>query len=108
MKTINIAQDYTKYPTGRYSKNGKGSGEEFREKYLLEAIKLGERFNVNIDGTSGYSSSFLEEAFGGLVRKGFSAEELRNLLTIEASLAYEPYKKLIWQYIDNALPNNKQ
>ena len=36
---------------------------------FMESIKKNEKLIVNLDGGYGYGSSFLEEAFGGLVRK---------------------------------------
>ena len=46
---------------------------EFRDEILypkfMEAIENGEELIVNLDGGYGYGSSFLEESFGGLVRK---------------------------------------
>lgn len=69
MITVNIAKDFTRYPSGRYKKNGTTSGEAFREKFLEEPLSKGEKVLVEFDGTIGYGSSFLEEAFGGLVRK---------------------------------------
>jgi len=69
MITVNIAKDFTRYPTGRLKKNGTTSGEEFRERFLEAPISRGEKVLVEFDGTIGYGSSFLDEAFGGLVRK---------------------------------------
>ena len=59
---------------------------------------------MEIDGTEGYGSSFLEEAFGGLVRKGYcTAAELHDRLKIEtADPAFKVYSTLIWKYIDEA------
>jgi hypothetical protein len=68
---INIAQDYTDTPGFRYRKQGSFSGEEFREKYLEPYFKDPSdirKIRVIFDGTAGYPTSFLEEAFGGLVR----------------------------------------
>lgn len=69
---LDIAKDYTKTPGGRYKKEGKYSGEEFRENYLKNQYetckKTGEELTVVLDGGYGYGSSFLEEAFGGLAR----------------------------------------
>ena len=39
---------------------------------------------VDLDGAMGYSSSFLEEAFGGLIRAGFTKECLNKLLVIKS------------------------
>lgn len=68
MKTINVARDFTRFPSGRYKRNGETSGEAFRERFLEEPLRRGEAISVELDGTIGYGSSFLEEAFGGLVR----------------------------------------
>lgn len=69
MITVNIARDFTRYPSGRKKQNGTTSGEGFREKFLEEPLSKGEKVVIEFDGTIGYGSSFLEEAFGGLVRK---------------------------------------
>jgi len=70
---INIANDFTISPGGRYRKDGDHSGEEFCDDYLLprvkEAITEAAAVTVDLDGTIGYGSSFLDEAFGGLQRK---------------------------------------
>lgn len=66
-------------------KNGKTSGEEFREKYLIPALESGENINVELDGTIGYGSSFLEEAFGGLVRRlNLSSAQIKNQITLSS------------------------
>lgn len=69
MLTVNIAKDFTRFPSGRFKKNGDTSGEAFRERFLESQIQQGEIISIELDGTIGYGSSFLEEAFGGLVRK---------------------------------------
>ena len=70
---ISIAKQFTKTPGGRYIKEGPYSGEEFRTTLLAPAFnkasKNGEELIVDLDGGFGYSPSFLEEAFGGLVRE---------------------------------------
>lgn len=69
---INIAKEYTKTPGGRFIREGEFSGEDFRIKMLepiYEKAKANnEQLTVILDGGYGYGSSFLEEAFGGLVR----------------------------------------
>lgn len=71
MKIISIAKEYTNTPGARYRKDGKFSGEEFREKFLEPEFLSGSntKMLVDLDGTEGYATSFLEEAFGGLARK---------------------------------------
>jgi len=63
---INVAEDFSKYPAGRYIKDGPYSGEAFR---ALLVASLNKGFTlVDMKGTAGYGAGFLEEAFGGLVR----------------------------------------
>ena len=61
---------------------------------------------VDLDGVEGYGSSFLDEAFGGLVRKGYFTEaQLKEKLTIRYS---DPdlklYRDSIWNYIHESKP----
>lgn len=69
---INICKEYTDTPGGRYISQGDFSGEDFKNKLLkpryLEAIEKEETLIIDLDGGYGYGSSFLEEAFGGLIR----------------------------------------
>jgi len=72
MIKINIAKDFSETPGARYKTDGRFSGEEFREKFLEPLFAdehASEKILINLDGTAGYSTSFLEEAFGGLARK---------------------------------------
>ena len=72
MISINIARDFTVTPGGRYKAEGPFSGEEFREKLLephFTEASTSSEVSVILDGTEGYATSFLEEAFGGLARK---------------------------------------
>ena len=68
--TINIkVADFSRSPGGRYKARSSASGEEFRDNILVPNIRKGKKVRVDLDGVRGYGSSFLEEAFGGLVRK---------------------------------------
>ena len=103
-----IAYDFSKYPGGRLRRSGPNSGEELRQDYLVqllrEAIDKQTTLVVTIDDTAGYGASFLEEAFGGLIREdGFSTAELSLALRIEANVtAFKPYKILAERYIEEA------
>jgi hypothetical protein len=66
--TINVARDFSKEPIGRYTTDGESSGEVFRVKLLAPALCDAEVVRVILDGTEGYGSSFLDEAFAGLLR----------------------------------------
>lgn len=86
MNTVSVARDFTRFPAGRYVKNGDTSGEAFRDRFLIEPLRRGEAVIVELDGTVGYGSSFLEEAFGGVVRAlRIRPGELLGRLTIKSS-----------------------
>jgi len=89
---------------GRYPTDGAFNGETFREDKLVPMLRENDVVEVIIDDAEGYGSSFLEEAFGGLVRKGyFTLEALKQKLKISLTDPdYEFYKQLIWTYIEEA------
>lgn len=97
---IHVARDFTRYPAGRFTTDGIYSGERFRSDYLIPALSNNDFVTVMLDGTLGFGSSFLEEAFGGLVRNGFDRTVLETKLKLVASdktLCDE-----IWDYIRSA------
>ena len=103
MIRIDVAQEYTKTPGGRFIAEGEYSGEDFRERLLkprfLEAQERGETLTVILDGGYGYATSFLEEAFGGLARELNSRDLKIKIISDE-----EPeLVQKIAQYIRDAL-----
>lgn len=72
MIRIKISSDFSEIPGGRLKREGKHSGEEFRDELLLpkyrEAEKNDTELEVDFDDCYGIGTSFLEEAFGGMVR----------------------------------------
>ncbi|MGX1113821.1 hypothetical protein ACSSVW_003250 [Pseudoalteromonas sp. MBR-15] len=99
MKTINV-KDRFPCPGPRYKKLGTGSGEEFRE-WVIRELKHDPELTINLDGTIGYGSSFLEESFGGLIRENISEETVKAIKLIskeEPDLIDE-----INEYIDDAI-----
>lgn len=80
-------KDFTITPGGRYKNSGDYSGEEFRESILapnyLAAKNNSEKLIIDLDGTYGYPSSFLEEAFGGLARK-YQNDNLFEIITLKS------------------------
>ena len=97
---IYIAKDFSPSPAGRYPDDGPFNGQLFRESLLLPAVKNYDQVVINLNDTGGYGSSFLEEAFGGLVRAGFGLQELhRKLVLISARKTYE---SKVWSYIERA------
>ena len=100
---LNIAKQFSRSPAGRYVTDGPFSGQAFRENLLLPALRQSETVEVQLDGALGFGSSFLEEAFGGLVREaGLKAETLHQKLRISSKL--KTYEQRIWHYVDDAKP----
>ena len=103
-KMINLKNDFGEFPAGRYFGDGDYSGEKFRENFVIPAL-LDDKYDVveiDIDGTPGYGSSFLEEAFGGLLRNKNITKELinRKLIIISPSKKRDSYINMIWKYIE--------
>jgi hypothetical protein len=83
--TINIASQFSRYPAGRYKADGPYSGEAFRDDFLIPQLRQPDtRVVIQLDGARGLASSFLEEAFGGLVRAGFDSRQLHDRLVLES------------------------
>jgi hypothetical protein len=106
MKTIKIATDYSETPLGRYPADSEYNGTRFRDDFLCPALKTEDEVVVDIDDVEGYGSSFLDEAFGGLVREGyFEVRDLERRLKIRCNDPdYALYCDLIWKYIREATP----
>jgi hypothetical protein len=98
-------RDFTLYPGPRLIEDGANSGEEFRDKHLLpkylKAVEKKICLYVVLEGTKGYASSFLEEAFGGLVRKGCEKKEVRKYLKVHSPDRLW-YEQEVYNYIDKA------
>ena len=95
---ISVLRNFSENPAGRYVTDGPNSGERFRDELLLPALRENTRVTVDLDGALGFGSSFLEEAFGGLVRAGFRAKDLHEKLEILTKVS--TYKNRVWRYID--------
>ncbi len=72
---------------------------------LVPALEQNTVIEVILDGAEGYGSSFLEEAFGGLVRAhSYSKEFLdSHLKIISNSDEYDIYRNIAYEYIRDAL-----
>lgn len=84
---LNIAKEYSRCPGARYESEGDYSGERFREDFLLpklkEAMAAGVKLEVVLDGSAGYSTSFIEESFGGLIRTNhLTLQEVKDNIII--------------------------
>jgi len=98
---INVSKDFTRMPCVRHRADGPFSGEEFREDILLPALQAHDKVVVNLEGCLALGSSFLDEAFAGLVRaKKYTAKELQKKLIIKFSV--ESYVDEAWNFIRSA------
>lgn len=99
--TIKIATDFSENPGGRYIEEGDYSGELFRDEVLYpnyqKALEVGEKLTIDFDGCFGFGTSFLEEAFGGLVRKYHIRNQLDHIIII--STEDETIPGLIEKYV---------
>lgn len=95
---ISITNNFSNAPAGRYHpQDGPYTGELFRTNFLVPSLRNYDITIVFLDNDSGYGSSFLEEAFGGLVRvERFSHEYLNEHLVLKA-----PDNNMI--YVNDAL-----
>lgn len=104
VKTIRIADDFSRHPIGRYRTDAKASAEAFRDDLLAPALRDHDRVRVELDGAAGYPSSWLEESFGGLVRTHrLNADDLSALEFAGGAPDDEPR---IRQFIREALRAN--
>ena len=87
---LSIARDFSEIPGARYPEEGDFSGQEFRNHFLVpkiqKAIEQKCMLVIDLDGTAGYGTSFLEEAFGGLIRiDGFTFDQLEQVIHFESN-----------------------
>lgn len=111
MKVINIANEFSPYPVGRFYGDGPDSGERFRDEFLERPLAAGEVVQVELSGTEGFGSSFLDEAFGGVVRKLKLTEDdvrRRLILVAENDPVDQSYLTETLEYIADACRDNKR
>lgn len=104
MRKISIRDEFSKTPGHRSSDDGAFSGDDFFSQVLrpeyIKAREQQEQLLVDLDGTAGYATSFLEASFGGLARE-FPVEDVLN--NIKLKCEEEPYLfDEIQSYIKNA------
>jgi hypothetical protein len=110
MRELDVAQEFSPSLGARYPADGPFGGELFRDKYLLpqleNAVKQDEKLRVDFGGVSGMPTSFLEEAFGGLLRKkrDWSLQFIREHLEIAAPARPRlwPFVQLAYEYMEKA------
>lgn len=85
MVKLKLSTDFSNCPMGRYITDGPYSGEYFRDFFFYpkykEASDKKEKLEINFDDCYGINPVFLEEIFGGMVRK-YKKFNLRNIIII--------------------------
>ncbi len=100
MRKVDVSREFSRYLGGRYQSDGSFSGEDFRKSILIPMVEKSledqEVININFDGVAGIPTSFLEEAFGGLIRekKEVSVEKIISILKVDA-----PRTPSLWPFI---------
>ena len=109
---ISVREDFSPTPGPRYIHEGKKSGEAFRKEVLYtkvsEAIEKKISFEVNLDGTAGYGTSFLEESFGGLIRANKLEYQDIVKYMILISKEEEYLKEDVREYLNDAYEETKK
>jgi len=90
--------DFAEYPGVRYIEQGDDTGEEFYNKKIKplfeKCVAENKKLVVDLDGTAGYASSFLDECFGNLVYD-FEYKDIIERLEI-ISLEESDWKDIIF------------
>lgn len=85
MAIVKVLSDFSESPGPRYCKQGPDSGEQFYHDILngkfFNAYQKNEILTLDLDGTDGYMSSFIDEAIGNLVYD-FSGDIVSRYLQI--------------------------
>ena len=92
--------DFAEAPGPRFISQGKFSGEEFYVTVLngkmAQCLQENKQLVVQLDGTAGYPSSFLDQAFGELVYD-FTLEVVQERVEIETVVNRRRRNKVITQ-----------
>ncbi len=119
IEEIDIGKEFSVAPRGahygvHYTGNA-DSGKRFREEVLKPVFTESERYSLPVkillDTVDAYSAAFLKEAFGGLVREGYTTpEEIRDYLkfVFKKHEGFELYMRLILLFIAEAEAQKKQ
>jgi hypothetical protein len=98
--TYVVAREYTRFPGGRRRQNGDHSGEEFRETVVIPLLDKYDLITFDLTGSAGYSSGFLDEAFGEIGSILGMAEAKRRIKIVASD---DPDAvETAWQRIEDA------
>lgn len=109
MIKIKISNDFSDTPGGRLIEEGDFSGQLFREQLLLpkynEAEEKNDLLEIDFDDCYGVGTSFLEEAFGGLVRIHHKHGILKRIIIV--ALEDETIPDNIQKFVERAEANDR-
>lgn len=98
---ISVARHFSPDPGPRYSRQGPNSGETFR-RLLVRKLQEADTIEVDLDGTYGFGSSWLDEVFGGLIKyENMSAADVRRRVKVK-SASDQSYLITVQEAIDMA------
>lgn len=101
-KIYQFADQYTKYPGGRFRKLGKYSGEDFRETVLRPIFEAGKSIEIDATGVlTSFSPSFLDECFGQLAVE-YGLEQFNKTIKLYSSDNPSLKDKMLF-YVEKAL-----
>lgn len=104
---IHIAEELSSYPAGITDRDGPHNADSFREDVLLpkylEAKGRDAELHVHLDGVRSFSASFLEAAFGGLIRKEDldKGDLARRLKVVAVEPVNQRYVDAIYRYLSS-------
>src|SRR3546814_10010951 len=84
---FSIAKDFSPFAGPRYIRQGSHSGEAFRSKLIRFLHSHPGPVTIVLDGTKCMVSSFLDDAFGGLIRNvGCTKRDIEQRLRFQFNL----------------------
>lgn len=104
MKKINVANDFSIIPSGRQKSDGSATGQHFYEILVesLSGLADGQQITIDFDGVLTAGSSFLDEAFAGLIRNGIITKNGFNETIIIIANEHPEIKEKIRKYVKEA------
>ncbi len=97
---IDLEKDFSDDPYGRDEKDGEFNGKAFREQHILPALSNHQTILVEL-GNVIAGSSFLDEAFAGLIRYcGFTLDQVKSRVLVHHDL--QSYSIEINDYLERA------
>lgn len=101
MSKINVANDFSIIPSGRQISDGSATGQHFY-KILVDSLSNlleDEQLIIDFDGVLTAGSSFLDEAFAGLIRNKIITKKDFNKIIVIVANEHPEIKEKISKYV---------